>query len=398
MTSESEERRLARNGWKRCSCAIQASGTLFGRFGRKSTAQETWEGARVVVAKWESQGWDGPHTALELAPPTKPASESESRIRLNEAVQSYLEDHEQAGSSMGTLKKYRHMMNRLLSFAESKGYVMLDQFATNDIMEFRATWTQMSPRTKGKRLGYVKTFFDFCIEREWLCENPAALRIRRNRSNRGDGAAARLQKSPFTDAELQRMYKACERYGEEHPAKHRVWTGKDLADFITLSVHTGLRISDVALFRSDRLKKNGDVVVRALKNGAEINTWLPEHVQRMVRVRAAQYGPAIFGEHETTDLDVISDLWRRKLKKLWALCGKWAEPPTPHRFRHTFVRILLQRGVPIPTVADLIGDTEQMVRRHYAKWVPERQEYVRSVLRQAFAERSGSSDPARRTA
>ena len=57
------------------------------------------------------------------------------------------------------------------------------------------------------------------------------------------------------------------------------------------------------------------------------------------------HGPLIFGKHSTTDINVITDVWRRKLKKLWTLCGPWKEKPTPHRFRHTFARILLQRGV-----------------------------------------------------
>src|SRR5580692_3290041 len=33
----------------------------------------------------------------------------------------------------------------------------------------------------------------------------------------------------------------------------RKWTGQDLSDFISISVYTGLRISDVATFRADRL-------------------------------------------------------------------------------------------------------------------------------------------------
>ena len=32
-------------------------------------------------------------------------------------------------------------------------------------------------------------------------------------------------------------------------------------------------------------------------------------------------------------------------------------------------------------VADLIGDTEQMVLKHYARWVPERQERLTNILR-----------------
>jgi integrase len=51
------------------------------------------------------------------------------------------------------------------------------------------------------------------------------------------------QKYPFTDGEIQRMYEACKKYGLTH--RHK-WDGADLADFISLSIYTGLRISDVA--------------------------------------------------------------------------------------------------------------------------------------------------------
>jgi site-specific recombinase XerD len=57
----------------------------------------------------------------------------------------------------------------------------------------------------------------------------------------------------------------------------------------------------------------------------------------------------------------------------------------PHRFRHTFVRILLEHGVPTRDVAELIGDTEEMVLKHYARWVPERQARLTLVLQEALS-------------
>jgi hypothetical protein len=50
---------------------------------------------------------------------------------------------------------------------------------------------------------------------------------------------------------------------------------------------------------------------------------------------AREMGPYIFAEPKTTDMNVVTDVWRRKLNKLWGLCGLWREKPTPHRFRHT---------------------------------------------------------------
>jgi integrase len=66
------------------------------------------------------------------------------------------------------------------------------------------------------------------------------------------------------------------------------------------------------------------------------------------------------------------------------VAGPFEEPPTPHRFRHTFARILLEKGVPVADVADLLGDDEKTVREHYARWVPERQARLTRILQDAF--------------
>jgi len=46
-------------------------------------------------------------------------------------------------------------------------------------------------------------------------------------------------------------------------------------------------------------------------------------------------------------------------------------------------------GVTVRDVAELLGDTEEMVRRHYAAWVSERQERLTGVLKEAFAKSQG---------
>jgi integrase len=66
------------------------------------------------------------------------------------------------------------------------------------------------------------------------------------------------------------------------------------------------------------------------------------------------------------------------------MCGPWEEKPEPHRFRHTFARILLENGTPIPEVAALLGDTEEVVAACYATWNQERNERVRNTVKQAF--------------
>jgi len=69
----------------------------------------------------------------------------------------------------------------------------------------------------------------------------------------------------------------------------------------------------------------------------------------------------------------MTDMGRRKIGKVFDLAGPFGERPTPHRFRRTFARILLQRGVSIADVADLLDDEQKTVKQHYSHWVAERQ-------------------------
>ena len=49
------------------------------------------------------------------------------------------------------------------------------------------------------------------------------------------------------------------------------------------------------------------------------------------------------------------------------------------------MRILLQRGVAVADVAELIGNKEEILRRFYAPSVGERQERLSGILRDAFS-------------
>jgi integrase len=243
-------------------------------------------------------------------------------------------------------------------------------------------------RTTNTNIGFVKSFFQFCVEdNHWLTVNPARFRRRRTRQQ----AMARMgaERLPFTDREVQHMLDVCEKYGRTLGKRYH-FQGEDLEDFILISLYTGLRISDVASFHISRLAENGDVHFRALKNGKWVDTWIPQWLQDRIRTRAAKFGPYIFGQRNTTDPVTLGNPWRVRLGRIWEQCakehGSWSSPPTHHRFRHTFVRILLQTGkMTFTQVAELLGDTEEMVRNHYGRWVPERQDALRAALQSAFA-------------
>lgn len=366
----------SKKGWKRCACVIFASGTLGGKFKRRSTGQIEWEQAREVVGAWKTWG-----TELTVPPPeTIPSLPSTPRVTIERAVNAFHATHAES-SAFTTQRMYRYLMNRFTKFSESKGYVLLEQWGPMDVREFRTSWG-VAANTATKNMTIVKSFFEFAVSNEWLDRNPARLiKELRNRNEKQS-----KERIPFSDEELARMFEACEtKYGKTEDEYRYRWSGKDLADFIAVSVYTGLRISDVCTFHTDRLLESGECHIRTTKNGKKVYTWIPTWLQRRIRERAKVHGPLIFGTHKTTDMCVVTDVWRRKLLRLWDLCGPWPERPSPHRFRHTFARILLEKAnVTVRDVAELLGNTEEIVRKHYAAWVPERQARLTKVLQEAF--------------
>jgi integrase/recombinase XerD len=376
-----------RRGWKKCSCPIYVSGTLAGRFKRKNTDCTSWSDAKEVAAQWECAGsWDDNQKQSDPTParnepldPTAPPP----RITINDATSAYLTVCEGAGIAPATLRKHRTFVKQLRSFANSRGYVMLEQFTSTDIDVLYANW-KLGARTKGKRLGTFRSFFRFCMNREWLAKNPVTSDLKPPL-----GANHAANKIPFTDEALGRIIRACDQLKPVSWFNGRsrgIWTGEDAKDFIWVLVYTGLRISDGALFDISRLHGN-EVFLRAKKNGGDVFTWIPDWLRDRLQERAKKYGPRVFMMGHSDRLETITDLWRRKINRVFELAGRFDEAPTPHRFRHTFARILLQRGVPVADVADLLGDDEETVREHYARWVPERQARLTNILRDAFSDK-----------
>lgn len=376
-SGEFEERK---KGWKRCACFIFASGTLGGKFKRKYTGKSDWDDAKSVARAWEqAEAWDGKAKPM---PPLASVVEQHAggRVSIADGIKLFLNHREGASIAPATLRKYKTFTKQFTDFASSRGYVMLDQLTVADIDAFYASW-KLGARAKGKRLGMLRAFFRFCMNRKWLKESPVSTDIKPP-----IGANRVANKAPFTDEELQHIIEACDKMGEVTWTTGRasgVWTGEDVKDFIWLMVYTGLRISDVGLFNMSRLKGN-EVFLRAKKNGGEVFAYIPDWLRDRLNARASRFGAQPFVAGRSDRLETVTDTWRRKIAKVFERAGKLEDTPTPHRFRHTFARVLLQRGVPVSDVADLLGDDEKTVREHYSRWVPERQARLTKVLKDAF--------------
>jgi hypothetical protein len=56
-----------------------------------------------------------------------------------------------------------------------------------------------------------------------------------------------------------------------------------------------------------------------------------------------------------------------------------------HRFRHTLATALLEKGWTTEDVADVLGSTPEIIRKHYAQWTARRQERISSLAQDVWA-------------
>jgi integrase len=183
-------------------------------------------------------------------------------VTIARAIKAFLFEREESGAT-NAVRKNRYVLKGMVEFSEAKGYTLPEQWTALDVREFRSAWG-VAPNTAAKYLEIVRAFFEFARVNKWIGESPA----KDVRNPKGKAAGNTRERMPFTDEELRRMYAACEtQYGKtpirwsrdvhHRPARGETdnyrykWTGQDLSDFISISVYTGLRISDVALGRAD---------------------------------------------------------------------------------------------------------------------------------------------------
>jgi len=383
-STEGEERRRA---WKKCHCPISASGTLKRKFGRRSTGETDWDAARTKAASW--QDWD-----QQSPPPSSPSpstSPRKSASQIEQAAEAYRAEHESAGSAFRTKQGFATLNNHFKAFCEERGYMLLAQLTDMVIQDFRSS-LKVNVNSQNTYMKRLHAFFVYCIARKWITTNPATNLF--TIGNRRQRNAIEPERVPFTDAELERIFSACHRYDHIND-RPRKWKGVDVAVFINLAIYSGLRISDLCVFDARRLRKDGGLTVRTTKSGKPVDVWLPSWLQDQIRERARIHGPHIFGVSSSSRADQLTKMWWKRCRALFTLCGPWSTAPTPHRLRHTTARILLQKGFTCADVAMVLGNTETVVRKHYAAWVPERQARLTTMFQEAFGSRPAPSNVVR---
>jgi site-specific recombinase XerD len=202
----------------------------------------------VSAGSWSSDK-PQPEPAPSPAPDPSPPGTT-----ISEALEAYLAKCKSRDIKGSTLAKYKTLTNQLGAYCARKGNLFIDQLRVADMDEFYGEWKD-GKKGKAKKLERLKSFVHFCMKRKMLAEDIA------KDLEAPPNASVLNPKTPYEDKELERIYAACAKIGPPtRPGRgYRNWGGEDAKDFIYLSIYTGLRISDVALFDTSKRLDGNDV-------------------------------------------------------------------------------------------------------------------------------------------
>jgi site-specific recombinase XerD len=323
-------------------------GRLGGEYVRQALSLTSWEAASDLIHGWEATGKIG----VELVEVPSVA----------DAVERFLKDAESRGVRPPTMKKYRRVLqSELVPYCASRHIAKVDRLTVDLLRQFRESLPN-ALSTLQKKIESLRTFMTFCVDSDWIKQNPAKkVRVKNVGLN---------PTMPFTKEEIDRLLRACATFRGK---------GERLHALIGLLRHTGLRIADAVGLERARIQDNR-IFLYTAKTGTPILCPLPAAiVKELNRIPGERH----FFWNGSCKLSTLLGNYYRAFLAL-AVHAK-VDHPHFHRFRDTFAVSLLEKGVSLENVSVLLGHSSiRVTEKHYAPWVKSRQDMLEAAVRKAW--------------
>jgi site-specific recombinase XerD len=306
---------------------------------------------------------------------------------VSDAVERFLKSHGEIGQDRkyrgdleyGSWRKYRSSLGLLASFCHEQRIAQLTCVTMDTLEDFHRT-RRIGLVTWKVELQTLRTFFGYCVSHKWIVANPAKeLKPPRNIKPN--------EVIPYTLQDESQILAACETFGARNQKTEAIYERLRARAMVMGLRHTALRVSDVATLQKDAVSWDTDnktwrVMLRTQKSGEPVYLPIPESLKLALDAlplprNAAQDCPYYFWNGHTSRRAVVG-IAERTLGTVFKKSG--VKNAHAHRFRHTLATRLLEQGATFEQVADILGNSPEVVRKHYGKWSKGRQANIDRLM------------------
>lgn len=262
---------------------------------------------------------------------------------LPEMISLFLATKRLRGCSKKTIKNYGLILNKF-SFAMRKD---IEQITDMDIKRYLAAYsgTGVKNNTVSTTISCFKSFFTWLEAQDYIDKSPM-------RKVENIKVEKRCRK-PLTHEELEMLRVACK-------------TERELA-LVEFMYSPGCRLDEVYKLNKSDINWNAESCMVIGKGNKErrvfLNAKAKVHLWKYLSSRK-DICEALF----VTERGIIRRLGARSIEKIYSELGnRISKHVHPHIMRHTFATHMLQAGVPLSVVQELLGHEDPSTTQIYAK-------------------------------
>jgi site-specific recombinase XerD len=307
---------------------------------------------------------------------------------FSEAVDRFLRNHGELDENRkyrgtieyATWRKYRTKLTLLREFCDAEGISEIADVTVDVLEDFRRT-RQIGLMTWKVELQALRTFFGYFVSRKWITINPAK-EIKAPRNIKPNEVV------PYTPREESLILAASDQIGgAKYHRSAAVYERLRARAMVMLLRQTALRVSDVCTLKRDAVswdkeKSTWRVFLHTQKTGEPVFLPIPAELKLVLDAlplprNGSQDCPYYFWNGHTAKRAVVG-IAERTLAAVFKKSG--VKNAHAHRYRHTLATRLLADGATFELVADILGNSPAVVRKHYGKWSKGRQDNIDRVM------------------
>ena len=288
-------------------------------------------------------------------------------------------------------RKLKRLTEQLIALADREGKRCVAEVDLALLIRFVAGWASANTTQRASREN-LRSFFRFCVKAKFIGESPA--------EDLEAITATTAQTDVFTHDELRAIMGALPNLEDEYGRAGQPVALQTRA-FVLVMRYTGLSIGDVTGLKKTSVNGN-QIVTNRDKTEKEVYVRVPPFV-----IDALNQAPHDSAEYFFWSggglIHTRSTKWGARLQRLFIAAGvRLTDAPWPSKasrrqregsakrivseadprwFRHTLARDLLVEGIVTMTeLAEILGNSEAVCRKHYSKWDKRRQDKIDSKL------------------
>lgn len=249
------------------------------------------------------------------------------------------------GYSKSTIRQYGTFLREMLVYVGKP----VQEITGDDVVNCLNTYAearQISSSTKDHKRLICSSFFSFLHDRGYISRNPMA-----------------------TIDPIKYVAEVREALNSREVEKMRIACGSNIRDNLVLELFlaTGCRVSEIVGMQVDEMDLDNGCVKVLGKGQKERVVFLSdralEYLDRYLDGR--QSGPVILSiraPHQGLHKNALENIVRAIAKR-----AGLTKRVFPHLLRHTFATRALNKGMPLPTLCDILGHASTETTRIYAK-------------------------------